>query len=254
MTREELLKANEQLLARRKREGIGQPKPIETAAQAIAEKDGMTLTDYFNALHAGTYHSENAARLDTSRAKWESFNSDRHPSLKKAMPIIKRWYGERLDKGNGLILAGNYGCGKTHLAQAIYDLYGFGAMYVSEVELAKQIQAGYGGSGGRSLESFVSQAKRAKLLIYDDLGAYETDNLNWVQNIYMNLFDGRFEQGKAILITTNLKLIEGEANAFWSPLEQRLGGRVYSRIMGQLEEAAYYVSLFDVPDYRMRGF
>jgi DNA replication protein DnaC len=255
MTRDELIKANEALLARRKREVTSQPQPIEAAIQTVANRDGMTLEDYYNALNAGTLVSENAQPVNTSRARWDSFDSDRHPALKKGVKVIKRWYNDRLDLGGALILAGNCGCGKTHLAQAIYDLYGYGAIYLNEIEMVSKIQASFGGAGGQSLESITNYTDRARLIIYDDLGAYETDNSQWMQNIYMKLFSGRHEAGKAALITTNLKNIDTDSEGqVFSPLTNRLGQRVYSRLMGAVGEMKYFIDLFSVPDYRLRNF
>lgn len=241
MTRDELLRANAALIARRKREGVGErPAAIVPAAD--------TWEDYF-ALKAETSQAE----AITGRAdKWRAFDSDRNPILKRAIKTIGKWYDTRLDLGGALILAGNCGCGKTHLAQAICDLFGYGAFYLNEVELVERLQAGYGRSGGgQSLDSVAGYVRRARLLIYDDLGAYETDNDKWMQNIYMTLLNGRKEEGKATLITTNLELLVSNGD---SPLEARLGKRVFSRLMGQVEEMKYYVSLFDVPDYRLRKF
>lgn len=255
MTREELVRANEALIARRKRETISQPQPIEGAVQALANRDGMTLEDYFDALHAGTFVSESAQPVDTSRVRWDSFDSDRHRALKKASKTIKRWYNDRLDLGGAIILAGHCGCGKTHLARAIYDLYGYGAIYLNEVEMVSKIQASFGGAGGQSLESITNYTNRARLIIYDDLGAYETDNGQWMQNIYMKLFSDRYEAGKATFITTNLKNVDTDSEGqVFSPLTNRLGQRVYSRLMGAVGEMKYFIDLFGVPDYRLRNF
>ena len=95
--------------------------------------------------------------------------------------------------------------------------------------------------------------QRARILVYDDLGTYETKNLDWVQGIYYNLFDGRKEAGAGLLITTNLPLETLQNGAFNSPLEDRMGKRVFSRVMGQVERLTNYVDLFGVPDYRTRG-
>lgn len=249
MTRDELLRANAELIARRKREGVAR-QPIPTAPTEI-----MTIEELF-AQRPGP------KEIITGKAdKWRAFDSDRNKILKRAIKTIGYWYDNRLDQGGALILAGNCGCGKTHLATAIYDLFGRGAFYLNEVEMVERLQAGFGGKGGQSLESIAGYAGRAKLLIYDDLGAYETDNDKWMQNNYMALFNARKEEGKATLITTNLKLLveTGEKTAdgqpvMWSPLEARLGKRVYSRLMGQVEEMRFYISLFDVPDYRLRNF
>lgn len=254
MTRTELIAANEALLARRKRETTSQPQPIEAPLQALANRDGMTLEDYYNALNDGTFESENSQPVNTNRARWDSFDSDRHKDLKRCVKLIKRWYNDRLDLGGAIILAGNCGCGKTHLAKAVYDFYGLGAMYLNEVEMVMKIQASYNG-GGQTLESITSYTSRARLLIYDDLGAYETDNDKWMQNIYMKLFSDRHEQGKATFITTNLKNVDTDSEGqVFSPLTNRLGQRVYSRLMGAVGEMKYFIDLFNVPDYRLRNF
>lgn len=254
MTREELITANEALLARRKRETVSQPQPIETAVQALANRDGMTLEDYYNALNDGTFERENVQAVETSRARWDRFDSDRHPDLKRGIKTIKCWYNDRIDLGGAIILAGNCGCGKSHLAKAIFDLYGYGAMYLDEVETIKKIQASYDG-GGKSLESVTHYINQARLLVYDDLGAYETDNDKWIQNIYMALFSSRYDQGKATLITTNLKNVDTDPDGeVFSPLTARLGQRVYSRLMGAVGEMKYFIDLFAVPDYRLRNF
>lgn len=266
MTRTELIAANEALLARRKRETVSQPQPIDevarrgqTAAQALADRDGMTLEDYYNALNDGTFERENRQPVNTNPARWDSFDSDRHKDLKRCVKLIKRWYNDRLDLGHAIILAGNCGCGKTHLAKAVYDFYGLGAMYLNEVEMVMKIQASYNG-GGQTLESITSYTNRARLLIYDDMGAYETDNDKWMQNIYIKLFSDRYEQGKATFITTNLKNVDSIKNIdtneveVFSPLTNRLGQRVYSRLMGAVGEMKYFIDLFSVPDYRLRNF
>lgn len=252
MTRDELMRANEALISRRKAEGVTRRQP----APAL-NPDAITWEEYFRI----KAEADNSEAINTSSARWQSFDSDRNPILKRAIKTIGKWYDTRIDEGGALILAGGCGCGKTHLAGAIYELFGYGAFYVNEVEMIERIQASYGNGGGQSLESIAGYARRAKLLIYDDLGAYETDNLKWVQNIYMALLNGRREEGKATLATTNLRLVE-ETGQFdkdnkpvtWSPLEDRLGKRVYSRLMGQVEEMRYYVDLFKVPDYRLRKF
>jgi len=248
MDRNELLKANEALHRRRKAEGVGNgPQSISRPASRLVETEGQTVVDYFEALAGG--NGQNPAHvIDGSRAMWDSFNSDRHPKLQEAVRIIKKWYNQRLDVGGALIIAGGYGCGKSHLAKAVADLYGWQAVFYEETKLFKAIQQGYGGHGDSEHTIFM-KARRAPLLIYDDLGSYETDNDAWIQNIYRQLFDRRFEEGKGFLITTNLAL-KGTPSEF----EERVGGRNFTRILGAVEHPEYYVNLFGVPDYRLRHF
>lgn len=253
--RQLLIKANQELLKRRQRYQAG-PKPIDRPIPALVENTGQTTADvaYFEALrnaqpgHAAEQNPDREV-IQGQRAYWDSFNSDRHPDLQKAVKVVKRWYNDRLDSGGGLILAGNWGSGKSHLAKAIWELYGSGAIFWNEIVLLKTIQGGYGGKG-RTEESIYGDIRRARLLIYDDLGAYPTNSPDWLQSVYYNLFDGRLEAKLATLITTNLPLKAD--NAF--PLEERVGSRVFSRLVGQLGTMDYYVDMFAVPDYRKRNF
>jgi DNA replication protein DnaC len=182
--------------------------------------------------------------------RWNSLKWDAHPALLAAKKIIVEWSRTRI-QGGGLIIAGKPGCGKTHIAQAIADARGPLATLVNEVEFIKAIQATYGSRDGQTENSISSRYTSAELLIYDDLGAYTSNNLDWLQGLYYNLFNGRKEVGRATIITTNLPLIDHAKN---SPLRDRVGYRVFSRLLDQVGEEKYFVDLFSVPDYRLRGF
>ena len=144
-------------------------------------------------------------------------------------------------------MAGGCGCGKTHLAKAIAQLYGPSARYWNEVDLIGAIQDTYNNDGSE-LKLF-KQIGQFELLIYDDLGAYRATekNIEWLQGIYYNLFNTRCENKQPFMITTNLSDADGS-------LEARLGKRVYSRVAGALANSQFYVDMFGVPDYRLRNF
>jgi DNA replication protein DnaC len=181
------------------------------------------------------------------RELWNSFESDRHPDLIKAVKTIREWYNERIEVGGALVLAGGYGCGKTHLARAILRMYGPFAHFLYEPEFIASIQDTYSGNGSEA--RIYRMIASHKLLIIDDLGAYEVSEKSerWLQNIYQRLLNNRFEQGKATLITTNLDDGTGD-------LRYRLGEKCYDRLLGALEHTRFYVNLFDVPSYRARNF
>lgn len=253
MNRKQLITANDELLKRRQElEAVQEPAPISQPASTWAERNQATINQYFEALHAGEVVTERVV-VSGCRARWERFQSDRHPTLAKAVKTIMKFYNERIDAGGGLLLTGGHGCGKTELARAIKELYGIHAVFWDERELVKAIQDSYGHrGGGQSEASIFNQCRRARLLIYDDLGAYETDNEAFIQNIYRGLFDGRFEAGRATLITTNLS---GTcSNGGRSEFEERVGARNFSRILGQIEHTEFWVDLTGVPDYRLRNF
>lgn len=199
--------------------------------------------------------------IETSRESWESFDFNRHPDLQAAKTTIARFYTQHLERGGALILAGNSGCGKTRLARALRDMYGaVRVCYLNEVEITRELQDGFNKKREvtRTLDDIAAQAWRADWLIFDDLGAYPTENLNWVQGIYYSLFDYRLEAKKGVVVTTNLPLsIPTRQNEISYPLSDRLGQRCSSRLLGQVKEFtgdwSYYVNLFKVPDFRVRA-
>ena len=176
---------------------------------------------------------------------WQSFDHSLHPDLKNAVKLITEWYNERLKDGYGLALAGNCGCGKTHLAKAIKAIHIMRVKYWSEIDLIKAIQASFDNKTATSKAQVIGEINRAELFILDDLGAYESKNMEWLHTVYMDLFDARCDEKRPFVITTNLTR---------GRMFSRVGERVASRIIGALDEKRFYVDLFKVPDYRLRNF
>ena len=172
--------------------------------------------------------------------------------MQKACKLIVEWYTEREDKGHAIILAGGYGVGKSHIGEAIKDLYGYGAKFVNELDLCEKLQGSYDRHSRRSQEELFFDLWQTKLLIYDGLGEYRTSNLEWMQNIYHKLFTGRFEAGKGYMITTNLDAAErGDVG---SEFRAHVGNKNFSRIFGAVDDPRFYIDLFGVPDYRLKNF
>jgi DNA replication protein DnaC len=186
--------------------------------------------------------------MSSNLAKWEAFDWDRHPKLRAAKRVIVGWYNELPDSG-ALVLAGDVGCGKTHLADAIADLYGrWRIAYYGEVELVKKIQATYSGKG-QSEDGVMRGLFRQDLLILDDLGTYSTSNTPWLSNLYNQIFNDYLTiKNKPILITTNLPMM-GEGS-----MQERIGTRSFSRLCDGLTDQARYIKIFDIPDYRIERF
>lgn len=168
------------------------------------------------------------------------------------------WYNDLPDSG-ALILAGDVGCGKTHLAEAIADLYGrWRISYYEEIELVKKIQASYD-NRGQSEESVVLQVFRPSLLILDDLGTYRTNNTNWLSNLYNRIFNDYLTvKSKPLLITTNLPIIDAQEDGkpAIGSLAERIGTRSFSRLCDGLRdiELGRYVDLFGIADFRIERF
>lgn len=176
---------------------------------------------------------------------WETFDHSQHPDLGNAVKLISEWYNHGLKDGRGLVLSGKCGSGKTHLAKAIRDIHVLRVKYWSEIDLIKAIQDSFDSKTAKSKSEILHVINKAELFILDDVGAYETSNLEWMHTIYMDLFDARCDQKRPFLITTNLT--RGQ-------MFPRVGERVASRIIGALDEKRFFIDLFKVPDYRMKNF
>jgi DNA replication protein DnaC len=190
--------------------------------------------------------------VEPDMEKWNNFDAD-HYQLKNARRMLATWYNNYFVNGNkavrGIILAGNCGSGKTHLAQAIRDMHKLRVIYWPEIDLIGAIQNSFNNRQARSKDEIIGEIRRTELFIFDDLGAYETKGKEeteaWMRSIYLDLFDWRCDQGKPLLITTNLTRAE---------IFPRVGERVASRILGAINEKAYYVDMFNVPDYRLKNY
>lgn len=225
--------------------------------QTLNEKNGKQpagddrILEYFRRIRDGQDTGQPKHIITGNLDKWRSFDWQHHPDLLAAKRVIVDWSKGEATEGGGLILVGNCGCGKSHIARAIAEARGPLARYVNEIELVKSIQATYSDGNGKSEESILFRLQQSELLIFDDLGAYETKNLEWIQGIYYALFNDRKERGRAMLITTNLPLFDHTGG---SPLEDRVGARTFSRILGQVGGRQNFIDLFRVPDYRVKDF
>ncbi len=123
--------------------------------------------------------------------------------------------------------------------------------FYSELALIKAIQATYGKNAQTSEAKIWSDMGRSELVIFDDLGEYQTDNSAFLDNIYARLFNDLITvEKKPVLITTNLKMM-GKTG-----IEKRIGTRSFSRLCDALGKKTdgRYINLFDIPDFRVEGY
>lgn len=156
----------------------------------------------------------------------------------KQLRICKR-YAENFDelykKNQGLLLYGDCSTGKSHAAACICN------------HLMKELHPVYATSFVRLLDdrakddipAVLKMMDKVDLVLFDDLGA-ERDT-PYAQEIVYNLIDGRYQQNKPMIITTNLGLHEMQ-----SVQDVRLK-RIYQRVL----EYCYPVC-FDGPSFRMQ--
>lgn len=135
---------------------------------------------------------------------------------KKTYEIAKSF--RVIGDGSGIMFYGSFGVGKTHLAAAIANsmIGKMSVLYISAPDLLTEIRSNMNRQGNSDR---MDLAKQAKLLILDDIGAEKPSE--WVRETLFVLINHRYEHKLSTIFTTNCTLAE---------LEERLGGRISSRI------------------------
>jgi DNA replication protein DnaC len=123
---------------------------------------------------------------------------------------------------DSLLIWGDYGNGKSHLAAAIANELnerGKIVIFQSVPELLERIRSTFNKNSRESENEILTALQMCHLLILDDIGAEKVTD--WVQEALFRIIDKRYRKKKPILYTSNLKP---------SMLSDKLGGRIYDRI------------------------
>lgn len=119
--------------------------------------------------------------------------------------------------GKGLLIMGDVGTGKTHIAAAIAHYlaeHGIGVKFGNITDIMHSIKKEF-----RSEQDTLSDIKKMPLLVIDDLG--KEQNTDWQKEIIYNIVNYRYERNLPLVFTTNLGTEE---------LNERLGQATMSRI------------------------
>ncbi len=127
----------------------------------------------------------------------------------------------------GLMLQGQIGSGKTHLAAAIANTLldtNIDVLFLVVPDFLDELRASYGFQDEISELQIMDRAKNVPVLILDDLGTHNFSE--WTQNKIFSLINYRLNQQLPTIITTNLD---------FQTLEGVLGPRVISRLVAGCE-------------------
>ncbi len=129
-------------------------------------------------------------------------------------------FDEMVKKNQGLILWGGVGTGKSFAAACIANYLlkqGVPVVMTSFVRLLEIIQ-----NGGDGVQRLLSRLNKAKLVIFDDLGA-ERGTDYALEKVY-NIVDGRYRSMLPMILTTNLTItqMKEETDTRYSRIYDRL--------------------------------
>ncbi len=135
----------------------------------------------------------------------------------KYVKTFKEWNGE------SLMLWGEPGNGKTHLAAAIVNELskkGYIVVFQSVPELLQRIRSTFNSENKENETQIMRALLECDLLILDDIGAEKTTE--WVEEKLFNIIDGRYRKELPTLYTSNLEPKE---------LKNQVGKRSYDRMV-----------------------
>ena len=191
--------------------------------------------------------------------KFETFSAypGRDRSIGLAAELLQRFVNEwPYDQDRkGLLLTGQIGAGKTHLAvatlRALIEQYNAYGVFCDHRGLLKAIQGSYSENSVESESGVLAPVFRADVLVLDDLGGEKRSD--WTSEMVEHILNTRYNDRKTTIITTNFlnKAATGVAEPARGALQEarqalrqeNLGDRVGNRIYSRLQEMCYIVEL-----------
>lgn len=191
-------------------------KRVNIQAPDYRDPHYETMQDSLSSLDL---HTRQTFKTFTSRAG-EKLSKSERSNLNKIVKTAMQ-YAEN-PKG-WLVLMGDYGTGKTHLAAAIANyrrLQGDQALFVVVPDLLDHLRATFAPSSNSSYDRRFEQVRKAPLLILDDFG---TQNMTpWVREKLYQLFNYRYNAQLPTVITTANEMEEIDDRIRTRMLDSRL--------------------------------
>jgi len=146
------------------------------------------------------------------------------PSQNKAWDYAHRYLGswaERLKEGDSLILYGNTGTGKTHLAcgvaNGVIDL-GSTALYVTAYDLVRAVKSSWQRGAEKTETEIIKSFLSPDLLIVDEVGVQFGSDAEKL--VLFDVINKRYADMRPMILISNLRLDD---------IEGYLGSRVVDR-------------------------
>lgn len=125
--------------------------------------------------------------------------SESSDEMRKAENYVKN-FRKFLDNGKGLLLYGNVGTGKSHIAACIANALideGYQVLMTNFATMINHLQSSFEGR-----QEYIDSLRKFHLLIIDDLGIER--NTEYMTEHVFNIVDSRYSSGLPMVFTTNL--------------------------------------------------
>lgn len=184
-----------------------------------------------------------------------------HRGLAPARMAACRFVEEYPLDGNGLLIIGSIGAGKTHLAVGIIKELatskGVGCLFYDYRELLKQIQNSYNDTVKATELDVLRPVFEAEVLVLDELGAVKPTE--WVWDTVSLILNTRYNDKRTTIITTNFLDEPGQdvsvnpnsefGRAQRSVRRETLGDRIGERMRSRLHEMCRVI-IMEGKDFR----
>jgi DNA replication protein DnaC len=235
-------------------------KPVEGALERGVTRCDCQLRDRSSAKIAAARIPKRYEHCELSNFTTDFPGADRSVALAH---ISASRFVQELDPrdGDGLLLVGGIGTGKTHLAVGILkeliSSRGSSCLFCDYRELLKQIQNSYNDSVQVTELQVLRPVFEAEVLVLDELGAVKPSE--WVWDTVSLILNTRYNDNRTTIITTNFP--DEPAASVARPVslsparaatrEETLGDRIGERMRSRLHEMCRFVRM-DGPDFRQK--
>ena len=187
--------------------------------------------------HVGGMTRDRLATLtfETFDPRGHGLRGKQRESLESAFQAARRW-AEAPD--GFLVILGQTGCGKTHLAAAIANDRldaGEAACFANVPDVLDELRATFAPGAPERFDAVFTRLREVPLLILDDLGAQQSSP--WAEEKLYQMLNHRHLGRMSTVVTTNCEL---------SKMEARIASRLADLQVSNVHEIT-------APDYRIGG-